>query len=569
MSKVSAAASKQTRAFVLALVFPVGAMIAASCGGRSELPVGPAVVLPDCFVDADCEGFDNKCRNVRCVLEEGVGGGGGASTGSAGSTGGAGGEGGDGVTRLLGVCKDGIPVDCDDGDDCTIDSCNPESGACENDPASFDIDGDGVKGPREGKRYDDPDSCGGDCDDTNPRAYPAHDGLPAALEVCDGADNDCNGIVDDNATFTPIGAEPIRVSTEVAPADVGGLAWNGEAYAAIYTGKSDGTNILRSMLTPLGDKIPPGEERITAQNADSYAGPALWVGDRFGVAWQERRFGDYEIYFTLLDDKGKKFLPDVQLSFASGFSIYPDLAYTGTNFVVVWQDERSGKFEVFGQLLDLDGTPIGSERQLTDTALALPNEAPSVAASSQGIGMAWSAGDTFEHNIRFQTVGFDLSPPESFIALTDGSTESVYPTIIFNEDRYIVAWHDQTAFPAGIYAAAIDVDGNVIVPATSITDPGAARSRYPYLRALGDRILVVYADDRDGGDYELYSRVVSNDLVPLSAEARVTNAVGDSINPVAAFGPEGEIGVLFKDNRSGAQHVWFTRLGCNAGAPPN
>lgn len=36
-----------------------------------------------------------------------------------------------------------------------------------------------------------------DCDDGDPSAYPAFGSTPAAAEICDGRDNDCNGLVDD------------------------------------------------------------------------------------------------------------------------------------------------------------------------------------------------------------------------------------------------------------------------------------------------------------------------------------------------------------------------------------
>ena len=77
---------------------------------------------------------------------------------------------------------------------------------------------------------------------------------------------------------------------------------------------------------------------------------------------------------------------------------------------------------------------------------------------------------------------------------------------------------------------------------------------------------MLFSDDRDGNQgYELYGRMVSDLLVPLTEPTRITQASGDSINPRAAFGPDGNVGILFRDDRLGAQHVFFTRLGCLVG----
>lgn len=77
-------------------------------------------------------------------------------------------------------CVEGTPLDCDDGNGCTTDVCDPVSGACMH--LGSDADGDGRTSS----------TCGGDdCDDTNPAVF------TGATELCDGADNDCSGTEDD------------------------------------------------------------------------------------------------------------------------------------------------------------------------------------------------------------------------------------------------------------------------------------------------------------------------------------------------------------------------------------
>src|SRR5206468_3507457 len=87
------------------------------------------------------------------------------------------------------------------------------TGACTFPAKTFDLDGDGHRGPLPGHAPADPGSCGDDCDDTSAAA------LPGGTEICDGVDNDCNGVVDDGAAYVPKnGAAPVRVWTNGASA---------------------------------------------------------------------------------------------------------------------------------------------------------------------------------------------------------------------------------------------------------------------------------------------------------------------------------------------------------------
>jgi hypothetical protein len=525
-----------------ALLFAV--VSSGACGARSELDEYPQQLpQPECLVDSDCDGAGDACNPVMCDIQE--------DAGVPDPDG--------GPPKVFGICVALESKNCDDSDPCTNDDCEPASGECFYSLATLDNDGDGYRGPRVGTLPGAPGSCGEDCDDTSELAH------PGGVEVCDGFDNDCNGIVDDNATFVPVGVET-RVSGDVDPAAPAGLAYSGSSYAAVYSGETTGFDVYVSTLDATGQKLPPGEQLLTLKDADGSGGSIVWVGDRYGVVWQDRRDSDYEVYFSLLKESGEKALADQRLSFATGFSVNVSMAWNGAEFIAVWQDDRNGPFQLFGQRISVDGAPIGDNVDLTTDSGGLGNEAPSVAAGVKGVGVASSLGDAYTHIIQFQTFDPTLAPMSPPVMLTDGSTQSVYPTVVWNEDRYVIAWYDKSASPKAIYAAVVSEDGEVLVPPTAVSQPGPFRSRYPFLRPLGDRVLFVYSDDRDQNDgYELYARMIANDLSALGPEQRLTNAPKDSIGPVAAFGPDGNVGILFRDDReAGAHHVYFTGLACVA-----
>ncbi|MEM9191053.1 MAG: putative metal-binding motif-containing protein [Myxococcota bacterium] len=117
-----------------------------------------------CAVTGDydpCRSIDRFCVNGRCVLEPADA----ATTPDSNS---------DGDCIPSDEICNGIDDDCDT----TVDE-------------GHDLDNDGFTW------------CGGgvrelqDCNDESPNARPAADGNPAPPEICDGQDNDCNGMIDD------------------------------------------------------------------------------------------------------------------------------------------------------------------------------------------------------------------------------------------------------------------------------------------------------------------------------------------------------------------------------------
>jgi hypothetical protein len=93
-------------------------------------------------------------------------------------------------------CVPGTRRDCSDGIACTSDAC-VEPGMCTHGGSDADGDGHVVQ------------ECpgGDDCDDTMAGVF------PGATEVCDGSDNDCNGIADDGPMMQCVLGSPARLCT--------------------------------------------------------------------------------------------------------------------------------------------------------------------------------------------------------------------------------------------------------------------------------------------------------------------------------------------------------------------
>jgi len=507
----------------------VGFAVTSACGSRTEFDYeqGPPPP-PECVLDKDCDGFGDRCFPVGCVA---------------------------------GKCQDLTPVSCDDGDPCTADTCDPDTGKCSYGPATFDLDGDDHRAPLFGQQAGAPGSCGDDCDDTNAAAR------PGGIEVCDGVDNDCNGVVDDGASLASIG-QVVQVS-DAARAFPASIAFaGGDSYMSAYSGEvASRSSVYLAALSQTGMRVGPPTQ-FTVVPADAYGGPLAWTGDRFGIAWSDRRDArggiNYEVYFNIANPDGTKRNPDLRITHAEDFSIDVSLAWTGNEFVVVWQDSglsSSGRNEIYGQRINVDGAPIGGNVRLIDDGSRGQNT-PAIAAGQRSLGIVWMRGDPTSHEVMFAPFDRELKPLAPAARLSASMTGGVTPIVVYNKSQYLVAWHDPDSRVKTVYGAVRGELGEEIVAAKPLTRT-PAHARYPALLPYGDRALLVWSDDRDqNSGYELYAKTLDRKLETLGAEMRITSTAGDSTDSTLSFGPQGEVGVLFADNRTGSRQVYFTHLRC-------
>jgi len=500
------------------------------CGARTGLVAqdgGPAPVA--CVVDDDCD--DGRfCTGVEQCRE--------------------------------GVCQPGLPVTCAaSAEACTEARCDETTRACVTTRVSLDRDGDGFFA-----RVRAWPACGDDCDDNDPAVH------PGAREVCNSRDDDCDDAIDEGSRLTATDTL-VRVSdADTHPGGPGSLAWTGTGYTASWWAYQGGK--ARVFVSPL-DRLG----RRTAEAAPVHGGPTdtfgaatAWTGRELGAVWQDRRDpdGGYEVYFNRFSPDGARLGPDLRVSGTRGHSIHPSLVWTGEAYIVVWQEALDARdpsrYVLAVRRIDAMGRP--ATLPLVLASIPRSAEGPSVAAGPDGVfGVAWIDTRDGARAVYFESFALDttlrsqgtarrVSPPDHLAS---------YPHLVWNASRWTLAWYDDALRSPDreLWGATLGASGQSLVPARRLTrDSGY--SRYPHWLPRGDRLLLVWGDDRVAARYALWAQEFSPQLEPLGAALQVTPTAptAASVSPLLSHGPGGDIGVLFRDQRDGRIATWFTRLQC-------
>ena len=447
---------------------------------------------------------------------------------------------------------------CDDQDPCTVDSC--VMGGCVFTSGRVDADGDGVFATGTSADPKAPLGCGKDCDDSEPGIF------PGAAELCDGIDNDCNGIIDDGTLLQPSTLEPTRVSPlDAKHAEATGLAFDGESFGASMTSVFQRSTGQFQQLDAQG-KLLSGPQQIARVNAESYGGPLVWSGERYLTAYEDaRQDNNYEIYFDLLNRKGERLIEDLRVTNADDYSLRPSVLWTGAEGLLIWDDRRFARpgqdaVSIFGQRVSIEGQLLGANTRLTPPEMLAENA--SAALSSSGVGIAFLAFDAQQRaSLEFMTTSrkLDKSSAPTSVAFDDPDA----PVVTALGESYVVTFHQATQIiGSSIYGVVLDKNGKVTRAPQSMT-AGAAHARGNATYSYGDRFVMVWADDRSGV-YQLYARTFDAKLSPLTDVLRVTNSMEDALGATVAASSDGGLGVLYSQKLSGNLQTFFTRLDCKA-----
>ena len=533
-----------------------------------------------------------------------------------------------------GICMSGTPPDCNDNDDCTVDYCSEEENGCVHDLRDEDGDGyydeacggsdcndreflihpgaeeqcnniddncDDLLGQIEDNDGDGHASlsCGGDdCDDNDKLTF------SEAIEQCDGKDNDCNEICDDGfeccqgeeniSCLTPYNLEGIKFCTS-------DCTWSvccSSTEMICNNNYDDNCNGVIDEYSKIGSDV-----RITNDPEHSDFPALQWTGSEFGIAWVDTREDiNGEIYFARITSDGIKIGDNVRITNDPSVSRNPDLAWTGSEFGLVWSDGRTSasSLQIYFTKITRDGTKILGDLRITNTSSHM--ESPSLEWTGSEFGVA-SMNTTTDGQLYFNRIDINGNKIGGDIQIGYcGDASNQKPSLKWTGSEFDVAWAGGSGSVYQIYFARISSSGTRIGNVVSITvyDPRTGRRNYnPSLEWTGSEFSVIWSVDSMSGSITpgLYFIRITSDGNILSSETlieaggprptslvwtgsefgvgysswffRLTSdgtKIGDTISgPWDGHSVEwtgSEYAVSWTDRRDGNAEIYFARIGC-------
>jgi hypothetical protein len=237
-----------------------------------------------------------------------------------------------------------------------------------------------------------------------------------------------------------------------------GIAYNSVAnqYLAVWTDLREGDRAvygrrIRANGSTIGNDFRingPGATAESTTPAVAYS-PAA---NQYLVAWQdERNQADrgWDIYARRVRANGVPAPSDFRISNngATADEYSPAVAYDSTDdeFLVVWQDGRSGVFGIYGQRLEAGGPKIGSNFRISRAPEDESGPAVAFSDTAHQYLVVWederNSADR-GRDIFGRRVAADGTPlaRDFRVCGTAGTGADRFPGITYGDDEYLVAW---------------------------------------------------------------------------------------------------------------------------------
>ncbi len=417
-------------------------------------------------------------------------------------------------------------VDCDDGNPCTSnDSCN--TGMCSGVIKTCDQPPANACADNDTKRIY---ASSGVCSPSTDCEYSYTDTNCAAGEVC--VSGNC---VNANTCYE---IQPFSASSADAKADTPKVVADGNNFYLIWKDRRNKTsyNDLYMNRVDISGVALTNDILLTDSDAKSYD-PQIVIGNG-GIAytWDDSRTSlNSEIYFNFVDFNGVRAGNDKRVTNASGSSWYPSIAYNPVTggYGITWMDSRDGNQEIYFAAVDNNGSTTITDINLTNNTSY--SSRPQIVWNGSGYAIVFFDNRDGNNEIYFIKIGATGNILTAAKRITNDTVESTYPAMVWTGTEYGLAWIDRSLGTDEIFFVRLDTNGVIKGTATNISENDSFMSRYPSITFTGTQFGIVWQDSRNSSNIEIYMAKLSSTGTKIGTDIRLTTIDDSSTRPSITY----------------------------------
>ena len=287
---------------------------------------------------------------------------------------------------------------------------------------------------------------------------------------------------------------------------------------------------------------------------------------RFVVSWDDRRRGQWDVYAQVYDSHGAPVGANFRVNDDAGSTDQhgSSVAVNSYNeFTIAWTDKRDGNEDVYARRYGSDGAPLGPSFRVSEASPA--NQAmPSIGTCPDGgYWLAWADARSGDLDIYCQRLGRDGSSVGVNFRVNDdhASSQQRVSSIGMDSRGYIcTAWEDERNSGTDIYRCLNDAQGRTVGANLRLNDdgPGGAPQYYTAVAGGNERFVAAWSDGRAGWD--IFAQFMDGNGQSTGANFMVnTDTAASQWYPYCAMDSANDAAIIWMDSRLGSYQIFMRR----------
>ena len=254
----------------------------------------------------------------------------------------------------------------------------------------------------------------------------------------------------------------------------------------------------------------------------------------------------------------------INISINPGDSELPQIAISGNNVYVVWDEDNGGNFDIFFAASNNNGTSFGLPINLSNNPLS--SEFPQIAASGNNVYVTWQDRNLGNSDILYRTSNNNGTSFGSTLNISENLGFSALPQIAASGNNVYVTWQDNTPGNDDIFFAVSNNNGTSFGLPMNISKT-IGNSVNPQIATSGKNVYVTW-QDRTPGNNDIFLAASNNNGTSFGLSMNISNTVGTSEAPEIAVSSN-NVYVTWQDNTPGNLDIFVISNDRTFGIPIN